>query len=79
VQSDRKRALSALPNESHQKLLLVFLALLGEATILVASRLRVKMDLQNVGCGVMDWIKLAQDRGRWCALVNGYHKMWGIS
>jgi len=25
----------------------------------------MKMDLQDVGCGVMDWIKLAQDRVRW--------------
>ena len=30
----------------------------------------IKMDLQEVGCGDMDWIKLAQDRGRWQALVN---------
>jgi hypothetical protein len=27
----------------------------------------IKMDLQEVGCRVMDWIKLAQDRGRWRA------------
>jgi len=30
----------------------------------------VKMNFQEVGCGVMDWIELAQDRGRWRALVN---------
>jgi hypothetical protein len=30
----------------------------------------IKMDLQEVGCGGVDWIDLAQDRGRWWALVN---------
>jgi len=27
----------------------------------------IKMDLQEVGCGVMDWIELDQERNRWQA------------
>ena len=30
----------------------------------------IRMDLQEVGCGYMDWIRLAQGRDRWRTLVS---------
>jgi hypothetical protein len=30
----------------------------------------IKIDLREIGWGVMDWIDLAQDRDQWQALVN---------
>jgi CRISPR/Cas system-associated protein Cas7 (RAMP superfamily) len=36
----------------------------------VDGRIILKIDLQEVGCWVMDWIGLAQDRERWRVLVN---------
>ena len=30
----------------------------------------IRMDLQEVGCGHVDWIGLAQDRDRWRTLVS---------
>jgi len=32
--------------------------------------INIRMDLQEVGCGYMDWIGLAQDRDRWRTLVS---------
>jgi hypothetical protein len=31
---------------------------------------KIRMDLQEVGCGYMDWIGLTQDRDRWRTLVG---------
>ena len=36
----------------------------------------IKMVLQEVGCGDMDWIKLAQNRDKWQALANVGMNFW---
>jgi hypothetical protein len=30
----------------------------------------IRMDLREIGLGGVDWIRLAQDRGRWRAVVS---------
>jgi len=35
----------------------------------------IKMDLQEVGCGGMDWTELALDKDRWQALVSGVRNL----
>ena len=32
--------------------------------------INIRTDLQEVGCGYMDWIGLVQDRDRWRTLVS---------
>jgi len=36
----------------------------------------IRMDLQEVGCGYMDWIGLAQNRDRWRTVVSAVMNLW---
>jgi len=37
----------------------------------------IRTDLQEVGCGYVDWIGLAQGRDRWRTLVSVGNEPWG--
>ena len=36
----------------------------------------IRLDLQEVGCGCMDWIGLGQDRVGWRTLVSAVMNVW---
>jgi hypothetical protein len=36
----------------------------------------IKMDLRQIGWGGMDWIRPAQNRDQWSALVNTVTNLW---
>jgi len=37
----------------------------------------MKLDLQEVVCGAVEWMDLAWDRERWRAHVNALMNLWG--
>jgi hypothetical protein len=36
----------------------------------------IKINLQEVGCGSLDWIEMAQDRSKFWALVSEAMNLW---
>jgi hypothetical protein len=36
----------------------------------------IRMDFQEMGCGCVDWMEIAQERDRWRALVSAVMNFW---
>jgi len=36
----------------------------------------IKIDIQEIGCGGMDWVELDYDRDRWWVLVTEVMNIW---
>jgi hypothetical protein len=39
----------------------------------------IRMDLREIGLGGVDWIRLAQDRDQWRAVVNAVMNLWVLA
>jgi hypothetical protein len=39
----------------------------------------IRMDLTEIGLGSVDWIRLAQDRERWQAVVSAVMNLWVLA
>jgi hypothetical protein len=39
----------------------------------------IRMDLGELGLGDVDWIRLAQDRDRWGAVVSAVMNLWALA
>ena len=60
--------LASVPSKTHIGRLACILCHLGDTGLRWEDK--IKMDLQEVGCGGVDWIEMVQDRDRWRAFVN---------
>jgi hypothetical protein len=39
----------------------------------------IRMDLREIGLGGVDWIRMAQDRDRWRAVVSAVMNLWVLA